>query len=115
MKENVIDVAKKLARFNESELNDLTSILLQKHDISVTIYRFSPILVNNNCELVLLKTGGAKLLLLKTIKDILGIGLREAKDIIDNIPSIIKSNITNGEAEDIKEQLEDCGAKLEIN
>jgi large subunit ribosomal protein L7/L12 len=64
---------------------------------------------------VVLKSGGAsKLGVVKVVKDLTGLGLKEAKDLVDKAPSAIKQGIGKEEAEAIKKALEEAGAKSEI-
>jgi large subunit ribosomal protein L7/L12 len=64
---------------------------------------------------VILKHGGnAKLGVVKIVKDITGLGLKEAKDLVDGAPKPIKEGIDKGTAEQIKKQLEDAGAEVEV-
>jgi large subunit ribosomal protein L7/L12 len=64
---------------------------------------------------VILKSGGqAKLGVVKLVKDITGLGLKEAKDLVDKAPSPVKEGVTKEEAESIKAQLTEAGAEVEI-
>jgi large subunit ribosomal protein L7/L12 len=65
-------------------------------------------------DVVLLEAGGAKLGVVKVVKDLTGLGLKEAKDLVDGAPKAIKEGIGKEEAEGIKKALEDAGAKVEI-
>jgi large subunit ribosomal protein L7/L12 len=64
---------------------------------------------------VVLKSGGAsKLNVVKIVKDITGLGLKEAKDLVDGAPKNIKEGITKAEADEIVAKLKDAGAEVEI-
>ena len=64
---------------------------------------------------VILADGGAnKLKAVKIVKDITGLGLKEAKDMVDGAPKTLKEGVSKEEAESIKKQLEEVGAKVEI-
>ncbi|MCS6980612.1 MAG: 50S ribosomal protein L7/L12 [Flavobacteriales bacterium] len=64
---------------------------------------------------VILKFGGqAKLGVVKLIKEITGLGLKEAKELVDNAPKTVKEGVSKEEAESIKKQLEEAGAEVEI-
>ena len=65
-------------------------------------------------DVMLLEAGGAKLGVVKVVKDLTGLGLKEAKDLVDGAPKAIKEGIGKEEAESIKKALEDAGAKAEI-
>ncbi len=64
---------------------------------------------------VILKAGGAnKLAVVKLVKDLTGLGLKEAKDVVDKAPGPIKEGVTKDEANALKTQLEEAGAEVEI-
>ena len=64
---------------------------------------------------VILKAAGAnKLAIVKIVKELTGLGLKEAKDLVDGAPKAIKEGIDKTEAETIKKQLEDAGAEVEV-
>lgn len=64
---------------------------------------------------VILKSAGAqKLAVVKAVKELTGLGLKEAKDIVDAAPSELKKGVTKEEAEALKKQLEEAGAEIEL-
>ncbi len=64
---------------------------------------------------VILKSGGqAKLAVVKLVKELSGLGLKEAKELVDNAPKPVKEGIKKDEAESLKKQLEEAGAEVEI-
>lgn len=65
-------------------------------------------------DVVLLEAGGAKLGVVKVVKDLTGLGLKEAKDLVDGAPKPVKEGVTKEEAEAIKKALEEAGAKAEV-
>jgi large subunit ribosomal protein L7/L12 len=65
-------------------------------------------------DVILLEAGGAKLGVVKVVKDLTGLGLKEAKDLVDGAPKAIKEGVGKEEAEAIKKALEEAGAKAEI-
>jgi large subunit ribosomal protein L7/L12 len=70
--------------------------------------------VKTSFDVVLLEAGGAKLGVVKVVKDLTGLGLKEAKDLVDGAPKAVKEGIGKEEAEAIKKALEEAGAKAEI-
>ena len=58
--------------------------------------------------------GGSKLAVVKLVKELTGLGLKEAKDIVDGAPAPIKEGIPKDEAEALKTQLEEAGAEVEL-
>lgn len=65
-------------------------------------------------DVVLLEAGAAKLGVVKVVKDLTGLGLKEAKDLVDGAPKPVKEGISKEEAESIKKALEEAGAKVEV-
>ena len=64
---------------------------------------------------VILKEGGAKKIqVIKVVREITSLGLKEAKDAVDNAPSTIKEGVSKAEAEEIKKKLEEQGAEVEL-
>ena len=63
---------------------------------------------------ILAETGANKIAVLKEVRAITGLGLKEAKELVDNAPKPIKENVKKEEAEAMKKQLEEAGAKVEI-
>ena len=58
--------------------------------------------------------GDSKIKVIKVVREITGLGLKEAKELVDGVPSVIKEDVEKEEAEDIKAKLEEVGAKVEI-
>lgn len=65
-------------------------------------------------DVVLVEGGANKLAVVKLVKDLTGLGLKEAKDAVDKAPSPLKTGVTKDEANALKTQLEEAGAKVEI-
>jgi large subunit ribosomal protein L7/L12 len=65
-------------------------------------------------DVILLEAGAAKLGVVKVVKDLTGLGLKEAKDLVDGAPKAVKEGIAKEEAESIKKALEEAGAKVEV-
>lgn len=65
-------------------------------------------------DVILKEAGGSKLAVVKLVKDLTGLGLKEAKDLVDGAPKELKAGVTKDEAEALKAQLEEAGAVVEI-
>ncbi|MDP2387582.1 MAG: 50S ribosomal protein L7/L12 [Bacteroidota bacterium] len=65
-------------------------------------------------DVMLLEAGAGKLGVVKVVKDLTGLGLKEAKDLVDGAPKAVKEGISKEEAESIKKALEEAGAKVEV-
>lgn len=68
----------------------------------------------DSVSVILANCGEKKIQVLKVVREITGLGLKEAKDLVDAVPKPIKEGITKAEAEDVKKLLEEQGAKVEI-
>ena len=65
-------------------------------------------------DVVLTAAGAAKLAVIKAVKEALGLGLKEAKDLVDKAPSTLKEKVSKAEAEQLKDALTEAGAEVEI-
>ena len=65
-------------------------------------------------DVVLAEIGANKMAVIKTVKEITGLGLKEAKDLVDNAPKTVKEGASKADAEEMKKKLEDAGAKVEL-
>ena len=64
--------------------------------------------------MVLVEAGAAKLQVVKAVKEACGLGLKEAKDLVDGVPSTLKEGMSKDEAENLKKAIEEAGAKVEL-
>ncbi|OEK03538.1 50S ribosomal protein L7/L12 [Roseivirga sp. 4D4] len=65
-------------------------------------------------DVVLTSAGGSKLAVVKLVKELTGLGLKDAKEIVDSAPKAIKEGVAKDEAEALKKQLEEAGAEVEL-
>ena len=65
-------------------------------------------------DVILAEIGANKIAVIKAVREVAGLGLKEAKDVVDNAPKAIKEKVSKEEAESIKAKLEEAGAKVEI-
>jgi large subunit ribosomal protein L7/L12 len=105
------------------ELSDLVKKLEEKFGVSAVAAMAAPAAgaaggeaaaVQEAFDVMLTSTGDKKIQVLKVVRDVTGLGLKEAKDLVDNTPKVVKSKIKKEEAEEIKKKLEAEGAKVEI-
>ena len=68
----------------------------------------------SNFDVVLKAAGASKLAVVKLVKELTGLGLKEAKDLVDGAPNTIKEGLPKAEAEGLKKQLEEAGAEVEL-
>ena len=65
-------------------------------------------------SVIITASGGSKLAVVKLVKELTGQGLKESKDLVDNVPSTIKEGVSKDEAEGLKKSLEEAGAEVEL-
>jgi len=65
-------------------------------------------------DVILKAAGGSKLAVVKLVKELTGLGLKEAKDMVDSAPTAIKEGVSKDEAEGLKTSLEEAGAEVEV-
>ena len=65
-------------------------------------------------DVVLAEVGANKMAVIKTVKEVTGLGLKEAKDLVDNAPKTLKEAVAKDAAEEMNKNLEDAGAKIEL-
>ena len=65
-------------------------------------------------DVILTSAGSAKLGVIKVVKELTGLGLKESKELVDNAPKPVKEKVSKAEAEDIKNKLEAAGASVEV-
>lgn len=117
--------AEELVNLTVKEVNELAKILKDEYGIepaaaAVAVAAPSgggdaPVVAEKSSFDVILKNaGGQKLQIVKLVKDITGLGLKEAKAVVDAAPSPVKEGVSKEEAETIKKQLEDSGAEVEL-
>lgn len=100
-----------------SDLNDLVKAIEEEFDVSAA----APVAVaggeaaaKDSFTVELTSAGSAKVKVIKAVKDITGLGLKDAKDLVDNAPSAVKEDVKEDEANDIKEKLEAAGATVTL-
>lgn len=106
------------------EVNELAEYLKDTHGIEPAAAA-APVMVAGGAggdaaeekdafDVVLKAAGGAKLAVVKLVKELTGLGLKEAKELVDGAPKAIKEGIPKDEAEGLKKQLEEAGAEVEL-
>ena len=120
----VPDKFKKLVEEVESmsvlELNELVKVLEKKFGVSAVAAAAAPAAggdaagEQDEFSISLVDPGAQKIAVIKVIKEVLGLGLKEAKELTDNVPADIKTGIKKEEADEIKAKLEEAGAKVEL-
>lgn len=118
-------MAEELVNLTVKEVNELAEILKEEYGIepaAAAVAVAGPAgggeggggEEKSEFDVILKAAGGSKLAVVKLVKELTGLGLKEAKDIVDGAPSPIKEGIPKDEAEALKTQLEEAGAEVEL-
>jgi large subunit ribosomal protein L7/L12 len=116
--------AEQLVNLTVKEVNELAQILKEEYGIepaaAAVAVAAGPAAAGeaaeekSNFDVVLKSAGAAKLQVVKKVKELTGLGLKEAKDMVDGAPSVIKEGLPKAEAENLKKELEEAGAEIEL-
>ncbi len=104
------------------ELNELVKALEEEFGVSAAAVAAAPAAgagaaaaeEKTEFDVVLASFGDAKMAVIKAVKDVLGLGLKEAKELVEAAPKALKEGVSKTEAEEIKAKLEEAGAKIEL-
>lgn len=117
-------IADQLVNLTVKEVNELATILKDEHGIepaAAVAVAAGPAGAGGDAaaektefDVVLTSAGAAKLKVVKEVKNLLGLGLKEAKGLVDEAPSTVKEGVSKEEAEEIKAKLEEAGASVEL-
>ena len=120
---DIKSLADTLVSLTVKEVQELAKVLKDEHGIEPAAVAVATgggagageaAAVKTSFDVILLEAGGAKLGVVKVVKDLTGLGLKEAKDLVDGAPKAIKEGVGKEEAEAIKKALEEAGAKAEV-
>jgi large subunit ribosomal protein L7/L12 len=118
--------AEQLVNLTVKEVNELAQILKDEYGIepAAAVAVAAPAAGGGDAapaaaeqtafDVILKEAGGQKLAVVKLVKDLTGLGLKEAKDLVDGAPKEVKTGIAKDEAESLKKALEEAGAVVEI-
>jgi large subunit ribosomal protein L7/L12 len=117
--------AEELVNLSVKEVNELAKILKDEYGIEpaaaavavagpAAASEAAAVEEKSTFDVILKNAGGQKLQIVKLVKDITGLGLKEAKAVVDAAPSPVKEGISKDEAEAIKNQLVEAGAEVEL-
>ena len=121
------EFAEQLVNLTVKEVNELATILKDDYGIEPAAAA-APVMVAGGAggeggdaaeeksafDVILKSPGGAKLAVVKLVKELTGLGLKEAKELVDGAPKPVKEGIAKDEAEGLKKQLEEAGAEVEL-
>ena len=103
--------AEQLVNLTVKEVSELATILKEEYGIEPAAAAAEE---KTSFDVVLKAAGANKLAIVKLVKELTGLGLKEAKDMVDGAPSAIKEGIAKADAEALKKQLEEAGAEVEL-
>ncbi|MBP7780999.1 MAG: 50S ribosomal protein L7/L12 [Paludibacteraceae bacterium] len=117
-------IAEELVNLTVKDVNELADILKNEYGIepaaAAVAVAAGPAAAGaaaeekSNFDVVLKSAGASKLAIVKLVKEITGLGLKEAKDLVDGAPKAIKEGVAKADAEGLKKQLEEAGAEVEL-
>jgi len=120
-------LADSLVNLSVKEVNDLADILKEEYGIepaAAAVAVAGPAAAGggeagggdekSEFDVILKAPGGSKLAVVKLVKELTGLGLKEAKEIVDSAPKAVKEGVAKDEAEALKSQLEEAGAEVEL-
>ena len=116
------DILEAIANMSVMEVVDLVSAMEDKFGVSAAAVAAAPAAAGggeveaekDEFDVVMTSFGGNKVSVIKVVRAVSGLGLKEAKDLVEGAPSTVKEAITKDEAEDPKKQLEEAGASVEL-
>lgn len=124
LSQNVQDILSKIDSLSVLELADLVKALEEKFGVSAAMPIAAATVASNNASteeeekssytVILQSPGEAKIQVIKVVRDVTGLGLKEAKDLVDAAPKPVKENIPKTDADDLKKKLEEAGATVEL-
>jgi large subunit ribosomal protein L7/L12 len=112
--QEIIEVIKGLSVL---ELNDLVKACEEEFGVSAAagvVVAAAGAEEKDEFDVELTEVGGAKVKVIKAVREVTGLGLKEAKELVDGAPKVIKEGASKAEAEDIKAKLEEQGAKVTL-
>ena len=115
-------IAEELVNLTVKEVNELATVLKEEYGIepAAAAVAAGPAAAGEAAEektsfdVILAEVGAAKLQVVKAVKEACGLGLKEAKDLVDAVPAKIKEGLSKDEAENLKKAIEEAGAKVEL-
>lgn len=103
------------------ELHELVKFLEKKFGVSASAVAAAPVAgaaagaeEKTSYDVNLADAGGNKIAVIKVVKEVLGLGLKEAKDLVDAAPAVLKAGMKKEDAEALKKQVEEAGGKVEL-
>lgn len=120
--EKILAMIEEVKALSVLELNELVKALEEEFGVSAAAVAAAPAAggaaaaaeEKTEFDVILASFGDAKMGVIKVVKDVLGLGLKEAKELVEAAPKALKEGVSKAEAEEIKAKLEEAGAKIEL-
>ncbi len=125
MAANIEEIAEKLDTLTLLEAAQLSKLLQEKWGVSAAVAVAAPaaggaaaagaaVEEKTEFDVILNAAGDKKIQVIKVVRELTGLGLKEAKDLVDGAPKAVKEKVTKAEAGDMKKKLEEVGATVEV-
>lgn len=128
MATTIESIVESISGLTAIELSELKKALEDKFGVTAAAPAFNPAMFagmapasaaaeveeKTSFDVILAEAGGNKLQVIKVVRELTGLGLKEAKDLVDGAPQPLKQGVSKDESESIKKQVEDAGGKVEI-
>ena len=122
---DIKSIAEELVNLTVKEVNELAAVLKDEHGIepaAAAVAVAAPagggdagaVEEKSEFDIILTAAGGSKLQVVKAVKELTGLGLKEAKELVDGAPKAIKEGVGKDEADGMKKALEEAGAEVEL-
>ncbi|MFA6524270.1 MAG: 50S ribosomal protein L7/L12 [Candidatus Paceibacterota bacterium] len=114
------DILEKIENMSVLDLNELVKAIEEKFGVSAQAVAATgpaagPVAEEKDAFTVVLTAAGEqKIAVMKVVKEVLGLGLKEAKDLVDGAPATLKDGMKKAEAEELKKKIEEAGGKIEL-
>lgn len=111
-------IVEEIEKMSVLDLNELVKVFESKFGVSATAVAAAPAAgasaeeVKDTMNVELTDGGATKIAVIKVVKEVLGLGLKEAKDLVDAAPAMLKTDMKKEEAEDLKKKIEEAGGKV---
>ena len=119
--EKILAMIEEVRALTVLELNELVKALEEEFGVSAAAVAVAAAPAagaaaeeKSEFDVILVDAGASKMGVIKAVKEITGLGLKEAKELVDNAPKPIKEGASKADAEEIQKKLEDAGAKVEL-
>lgn len=120
------DLVKSIEEMSVLELSELVKVLEDKFGVSAAApmammampgaggAAAAPVEEKSSFNVEITEAGGQKISVIKAVREVAGLGLKDAKDLVDKAPAVIKENVPKAEAEEMKKKIEAAGAKVTL-